>query len=482
MKRQKGIKSTLLLVFVPLMILIVVCTSALSYYAAKGPLQESAKANLKSIVDEFHAFVEANEDMDWAVIEKLCNEQLVVGKTGFLFVMSTDGSLLIHKKAQGENWADKPHIKEMLSQKNGSIRYLSPLTNTYKLAEFRHLEEWGWIAVAAAFEEDFLGEPRSVIMKQNAISGVIIAVIGAFLTLATARRIVKPINRIITSMNEGADQVNASAAQVGTASQQLAEGANTQASSIEETSSALEQMAAMTRNNADNAQKANELAAQARTNADEGNKTMGQLNNAMTAINESSGEINKIIKVIEEIAFQTNLLALNAAVEAARAGEHGKGFAVVAEEVRNLAQRSAKAAGDTTDLIEGSVNRAKEGTNVANTAAKALQAIVADVAQVADLLNGITQASQEQAQGVEQVNTAVSQMEKVTQQNAAGAEESASAAEELNGQAQVLKNTVEELVTVIVGSKGHYRFAGDTSTAQVTQQTADNTQPDIPVV
>ncbi len=284
------------------------------------------------------------------------------------------------------------------------------------------------------------------------IAGVVLcAILGTIIT----RSITKPINRIIAGLNEGADQVNDAAGQVSGSSQQLAEGASEQASSLEETSSALEQMAAMTRTNAENAKQANQLTDQARTAAQSGNKTMGQLNEAMTAINESSGKISKIIKVIEEIAFQTNLLALNAAVEAARAGEHGKGFAVVADEVRNLAQRAAQAARETTGLIEDSVNRAKEGTDVAGEVGRALGAIVSDVSKVADLVNGITQASQEQAQGVDQVNTAVSQMDKVTQQNAAGAEESASAAEEMSAQAVAVKSTVEELATVIRGSRGH---------------------------
>jgi len=212
----------------------------------------------------------------------------------------------------------------------------------------------------------------------------------------------------------------------------------------------------MTRTNAANSEKANNLAGQARKNATDGEKTMGELNNAMTAINDSAAQIGKIIKVIEEIAFQTNLLALNAAVEAARAGEHGKGFAVVAEEVRNLAQRSAQAARDTTNLIEGAVTRAKEGTSVASNAAKSLNAIVADVANVAELLAGISRASNEQAQGVDQINSAVSQMDKVTQQNAAGAEESASAAEQLSAQSETVKSVVDELTSLVRGTaSGH---------------------------
>ena len=293
--------------------------------------------------------------------------------------------------------------------------------------------------------------------------GAVVA--GIFLAVLITRSIVKPIVRISASLNEGADQVNDAASQVSTASQMLAEGASEQASSLEETSSALEEVAAMTRTNADNARQANELSSKTREAANQGDQTMRRLNDAMAGINHSSQEISKIIKVIEEIAFQTNLLALNAAVEAARAGEHGRGFAVVADEVRNLAMRAATAAKETTALIEDAASRSRDGVSVAEEVGSALAGIVANVGKVTELINGIAKASEEQAQGVDQVNVAVSQMDKVTQQNAAGAEESASAAEELSAQSQTVKSMVVELFALIRGSAGAVQSQYDASTS-----------------
>ncbi|MBI5814201.1 MAG: MCP four helix bundle domain-containing protein [Nitrospinae bacterium] len=277
-------------------------------------------------------------------------------------------------------------------------------------------------------------------------------VIGIALTIFITRAITGPVNKIIEGLNDSSDQVAAAAGQISSSSQSLAEGATEQASSLEETSSALEEVSSMTRQNADNANQASSLARESRNEAEKGSQTMSDMIEAMKAINKSSEEIAKIIKVIEEIAFQTNLLALNAAVEAARAGEHGKGFAVVAEEVRNLAQRSATAAKDTAALIEEAVKRAAEGSDMANKAGDALGGIVGSVKKVTDLVAEIAAASNEQAQGVDQVNTAVSQMDKVTQQNAAGAEETAAASEELNAQAAKLKDMVGNLVALVEGA------------------------------
>jgi len=287
---------------------------------------------------------------------------------------------------------------------------------------------------------------------------VIFGVIGVFaistVAIVIAKSIANPINRIIGEMNEGSNQVAQASTDISNSSQSLAEGATEQASSLEETSAALEQVAAQTKQNADNANQANSQANQTRKEAENGTDTMNAMIGSMDAINKSSQEIGKIIKVIEEIAFQTNLLALNAAVEAARAGEHGKGFAVVAEEVRNLAQRSAAAAKDTGALIEEAVRRASEGNDMARKSGEVLAQIVTGVKKMSDLISEIAEASNEQAQGVDQVNSAIAQMDKVTQQNAANAEEAAAASEELNAQADKLNDMVVDLTKIIEGTTG----------------------------
>ena len=251
------------------------------------------------------------------------------------------------------------------------------------------------------------------------------------------------VDGALAQVSEAVEQVSSAGQQISASSQTLAEGSTEQAASLEETSSSLEEMAAMTKQNADNAQQANTLAAEARKAAGAGTESMVRMSAAIKDIQKSSDQTAKIIKVIDEIAFQTNLLALNAAVEAARAGEAGKGFAVVAEEVRNLAMRSAEAAKNTANMIEESVKNSKNGVDIATEVGKVLDEIVQSIGKTTDLVSEIAAASAEQAQGIDQVNTAVAQMDKVTQQNAANAEESASAAEELSSQAGSLREMLQ---------------------------------------
>jgi hypothetical protein len=267
--------------------------------------------------------------------------------------------------------------------------------------------------------------------------------------------ITKPIGRVIAGLTDGSSHMTSASAQVTDASQQLADGASRQASSLEETSASLQQMASMTRQNADTASHANAAARDAHTMAEQGVGSMKRMAEAIERIKHSSDETAKIIKTIDEIAFQTNLLALNAAVEAARAGEAGKGFAVVAEEVRNLARRSAEAAKNTANLIDESQKNAEAGVSVSMDVAKNLASIQDSASKTAALIAEITAASKEQSLGIDQINTAVSEMDKVVQQNAANAEESASAAAELSNQSNELNAMIMDLRRIVGGQNGH---------------------------
>jgi len=250
------------------------------------------------------------------------------------------------------------------------------------------------------------------------------------------------LDRALLQVSIAAEQVASASNQISSGSQSLAQGASEQAGSLEEVSSSLQEMSSMTKQNAANAKEARSLSEGARISTERGVDSMKRLTTAIDKIKASADETAKIVKTIDEIAFQTNLLALNAAVEAARAGDAGKGFAVVAEEVRNLAMRSAEAAKNTANLIEGSVKNAEGGVAINQEVIKNLEEINEQVKKVSEVMAEIAAASDQQSQGIDQINTAVEQMNQVTQQAAANSEESASAAEELSGQSEELLNLV----------------------------------------
>ena len=279
------------------------------------------------------------------------------------------------------------------------------------------------------------------------VSILLLNVVGWIVAKSIPRSFMLLIDRLAI----GAAQIESASGHIASSSESLASSTTEQAASLEETSASLEEIASMTKNNAENSREAKDLTGAMREVADTGASDMDKMAHAMAAIKESSNNIAKIIKTIDEIAFQTNILALNAAVEAARAGEAGMGFAVVAEEVRNLALRSASAARETAEKIEDSIQKSSAGVQINAKVSLSLADIVSKARQADELVAQISIASNEQSQGIDQINSSVSQMDAMTQNNAAGAEESANVSADLRTQSTQLTQLVQELQTLVGG-------------------------------
>jgi methyl-accepting chemotaxis protein len=395
-----------------------------------------------------------------------------MGQTGYGFMSDRAGICIAHP--------DKTNIltlnfttvsgmeeitKKILAKQAGVQDYV--FKGIHKIAGFAPVELTGWSVCLTQNADEFLAASHTI-RNFIAIIGIIFLVVTIIAVTFFARSISSPIKKAVDEMREGANQVAAASSQVSAASQSLAEGATEQASALEETSSSLEEMSSMTKQNAANASQADGLMKQANQVINKAKESMDSLTKSMTEISAASDQTSKIIKTIDEIAFQTNLLALNAAVEAARAGEAGAGFAVVAEEVRNLAMRAADAAKNTSDLIEGTVNKIKEGSDLVVKTNQAFVEVSTSASRVGDLVGEISAASQEQSQGIDQINKAVAEMDKVTQQTAATAEESASASEEMNAQAEQMKQISLTLVS-IVGGNGNGNGNGNISRADLQE-------------
>ncbi len=342
----------------------------------------------------------------------------------------------------------------------GYLQQFVALTKENEQVRTRRLAAYNAVLASAAklgetAEQETLNVANitAQIMMQNRLityAGVGVAIVlGILLAWVITRSLTRLLRDLIDRLMAGADQTTDAAAQVASASQKLAAGASEQAASLEETSASLEELSSMTKQNAESANQANGSMRQSAERIQQATVAMREMGESIGRIQQSTEETAKILKTIDEIAFQTNILALNAAVEAACAGEAGAGFAVVADEVRALAQRSAQSAKETTDLIAASRQNVSAGSAASTRLGELMQAIQSDTQKVVEQVGHIANVSSEQSQGVAQINTAVLQMDKVTQANASSAEETASASEELSAQAEELRSAVQSLQAII---------------------------------
>ncbi|CAN2045760.1 methyl-accepting chemotaxis protein [Candidatus Magnetomoraceae bacterium gMMP-13] len=411
-------------------------------------------------------------NMNWDIAWMLLKSR-VYGKTGYSYIINDNGVLISHPKY---------NLKNNVNLSNPSFGKLSSIVNEMMLKGEQGHARYTFEKVdkSIAFAPIYVGKKIYSIgatgpdkefftlaeqLKNNIenklsniisiilITAIVLIISGSIAGFLASNSVSRSINHIILGMSSGAEQVVSASEELSITSQSLADGTSTQAASLEETSASIEEMTSMTKKNAENAGSTDGLMTQTGQTSQKANKCLDRLTESMEKISMASHDTQNIIKTIDEIAFQTNLLALNAAVEAARAGEAGTGFAVVADEVRNLAMRSAQAAKNTADLIEGTLIKVDEGAELVNLTNKEFIEMIESIKNAGKLVKEITMASREQAQGIDEINKAVAQMDVVVQQNADNADKSASASKKMNVQAEQMNQFVEKLRALVSGDR-----------------------------
>ena len=343
-------------------------------------------------------------------------------------------------------------VEVCTSRGEGLVEYLWPKPGSTepepKISFVKLYRPWGWIVGSGVYVDDVRSELRALVLLLLA-AGVLASVLSSLNAYLAARSIAGPILYVVRELAGAADQITGAVNQMSTSSRSLAQGVTEQAATLEETAAASEEITTITRKNAETSREVASNMADTSGLVADANCKLEEMIRCMHGINTASDKVIRIIKVIDEIAFQTNMLALNAAVEAARSGEAGLGFAVVADEVRRLAQRSAAAAKETTDLIDESVSASKMGGSKLEQVAGAVTSVTVKTAKTRTLVEALDVGSSEQAKGIEQVSKAIMQMELVTQSTAGVAEESASASQEMAAQAESVRDLVRCLEDVV---------------------------------
>ena len=434
------------------------------YITAYEPIQDTAG----KIVGMLYVGVLQDEQ---SIIKNRILEK-VIGKTGNIFVIDSKGKYIISGEAH-DNTGNRNQMalstpiiediceKATLLDDHALLDYRindGKLTSKVKIAKIAYFKPWDWVIVANA-NEDELYALKNGIMQFSREACIllgtfflVVTLFSVFIWLVISRRICSQFQKSIFRLDAASEEVSVASEKMADSSHLLSEGASRQASALEGSASAMKQLAATIQLNSRYTAEAEKTIGSSTDTVSRAGDNMGALLCAMDEISSTSMEAGKVIKTIDEIAFQTNLLALNAAVEAARAGETGAGFAVVADEVRNLAIRAAEAAKNTSMIIDGTVKKVQDGFTLVSQTNTEFSQVTQSVRNIRKFISEISAASQEQAIGIEQINTNIAEIDVIVQQNASGARQSAEASDEMRLQSGEMKKLVQELTDMISGN------------------------------